>query len=103
MQKTKSIFFVTRKIDPIGTYFFEQIEGGHDIGLNKFTGGVNRAVHMAFRSKIHHRTWPVFREQTSYQRPITDIPPHKDMPGFSLKTCQIIQVSGIGQLIKINY
>ena len=57
---------------------------------------------MGFGSKIHHCTRLVFGQQTLDQDIVTDISLDKNMANMSLHTVQIMQITRISQLIKIN-
>ena len=67
MNKAKEPFFGNfsgLEIIPSG---LQQGEGPSDIGVEEGTGLVDRAVHMGFRGKVHHRDRTVSFEKICHQ------------------------------------
>ena len=54
MVETESFAFFRRHLLPIGTRSFQQVERADDVGLDEFTGRVDRAIDMTFGSQMHH-------------------------------------------------
>ena len=79
------------------------MKSADDIGLDKIFRTVNRTIDMAFRSKIYDGIRTMFRQQLPDQITIANIALHKNMLRIARNTREIFQITGVGQLVQINY
>ena len=75
----------------------------HDIGAQEQLRLGNGAVHMAFRSEIHHDIRLFFFKKRVDSLPIRNIPLHKTETGIFQGFSQIFQVARIGQRVQADH
>ena len=80
----------------------QQGEGPDDIGLDKLGGTGDRPIHMRLGGKMDHRIDHLFGKQAVDRRCVTDIRSDKMIPWTFSNTLQVLQVTGVGQLIKVD-
>jgi hypothetical protein len=74
-----------------------------DIGLNERGGVQNAPIHMGFRGKAHCNIHSIILKDTFHQLPVCNIPPDEPVSLIVLQSFQIGQVSGICELVQIDY
>src|SRR4030042_973008 len=57
---------------------------------------------MALGSKIDNRIYPVLPYDFFYKRTVTDVALNKFVIGIVQKSCEIIEIAGVGKLVEIN-
>ena len=74
--------------------------GADDVGLQKHTGVLDGAVHMALGGEVHHHVGVLLLKQLVNGLPVADIRLHEAEVGVVHHRSQGGQVSGIGQLVQ---
>jgi len=94
--------FCARQFTPVATRRFQQMESADHIGLDKILGAVNGAIDMRFGGEIDDSPWPMLRQQTIDQGPVTDVAMNKNMPCLTGKAGEIFQITGISELVEVD-
>ena len=82
---------------------FEHVESAGHIGLDKITGPVNRAVHMALGGQMHHRIRRVQRKDLIQCGAVADVGLLKRIARALGDTGDIVQTGRIGQRVQIDH
>ena len=88
---------------PISARFLEQTESAVHIGAHKIIRPMNRAVHMAFRRKMHNRPRTASPQQVADQLSIADVSMHEAVARIGRNLYQVAEIPGIGELVEIHH
>ena len=81
---------------------FKQAKCADNVGLNKFFGAVNGAVHMRLRGEVNDGANGVASEEFADQFAVGNVAVHKGVRGVRGKRVEIVGVAGVGERVKIN-
>ena len=102
MQKAKCRLIVFAKAPPVSACGLKKMESSNNVGLDKLSGAMNRAVHMRLGGEVHNSARLVLGEDFVDEDAIADIPSNKDVARIGLKRSEILQVAGVSKFVEID-
>jgi hypothetical protein len=100
VQKTKRALLFGRHPQPVFPYGLQQLKRPLDVGANELSGAENGAVHMALRGKMHNCSGALLLQQAANQCAVHDVAANEAVAAVLLHRSQVLQVSGVGQLVQ---
>ena len=80
----------------------QQVDGTHHVALDENFRVLDGAVNMALSGKVDDVIEIVLCKQALDQLLVADVALHKDMAGVALNVLQVLEVAGVGQLVKVD-
>ena len=102
VQESESTALVQGESIPEVAGLFKQGMCAHHIGADECVGFGDRAIDMAFSSKMNHGPGLVLREQRAHQRSITNIANDQFEAGIGRQRVEVGRIGCIRQLIQNN-
>ena len=102
MQKSEGSFFSLGQCGPVGANGLKQIKCTDNVSLDEISRAMNRAVNVRLCCEIQYCARLVLGEQGVYAGTITNISLHKGMTFVVRERGQIVQITGVSELIQID-
>src|SRR5208337_1586968 len=87
---------------PIGTCFFEQVEGAVDVGADEIVGAVDGAVNVALGGEVNDGAGLSAPQQAAHKIAIDDVALLEAIARMGFDGTQVVEIARVCQLIEIQ-
>jgi len=102
VEEAEGGFLGVTQVVPVAAYYFEQMEGADDVGLDEVFRAVDGAVDVALGGEVDDGARLLFGEQFADQGAVADVALDEDVALVAVQAGEVLQVAGVGEFVEIE-